>query len=339
MKKTIFVALIVMLLMAGMAEAQKPKSETVRLTAGSTSSVSGVYVWSVAIARVINKYVPGIRVTVVESGATYDNLRRMREGIFDYGTGEGWGGILEMYKGLETFEGNAWEPIRVFLVRDSAWGRTFVRADSGIKTWSDLKGKKLSGGTPGSGGATRVARCNEFLGTGAIVVPGSLSDAAADLQSGRLDAVLKSGPRDGFDAAMLATHVIRPLTVIGFSDEEAAKLSARYPHFTLMKIPAGTIKPLPKLGDIWEMVTIGGAATTSRLPEDVVYRMIKAIYEHWSEIGQAFPSCASVNPITEYVNLVPKGMEVPFHAGVVRYAKEKGINIPASLIPPEYKQR
>jgi len=36
---------------------------------------------------------------------------------------------------------------------------------------------------------------------------------------------------------------------------------------------------------------------------------------------------------------VPEGAEVPAHAGMIRYAKEKGINVPQRFIPPEYKSK
>ena len=340
MKRAIFVILMVMLLMAGVAEAQPPtKTVKIRLNTGSTSSASGAYIWSVAVARAINKYAPGINVTVIESGGTVDNVRKIKEGIFDCGLADSWSTALEMYRGLENFAGNAWEPIRVFFVKEVSVSRTYVRADSGIKTWSDLQGKKIGSGQPGSGAAQRVMRFNELLGTGAIVVPVPLGDALRDLQSGRIDAVHKSGPADDVDAALLEVHLLRPVTVLGFSEQEAAKINAKYPQYLIAETSAGAIKTLNKLGRLWEVYLISIASVSSRMPEDVGYRMMKAVHEHWSEIAQAFPSSGLYHPIKEYVKLVPKGMEVPFQAGVVRYAKEIGITIPASLIPPEYKQR
>ncbi len=325
------------LLLAAVAEAQSSKPTTVRLSAGSTASVSGAYVWSVAVTRVVNKYAGGINVTLVESGGGYDNIKKIREGFFDLTTADGWGHDLEMYKGIETFKGNPWEPIRWFFLRDLSVGRNYVRADSGIATWSDMAGKKISGGTAGSAGAVRPLRCDELLGTGVKVIWETLADAVRDVQSGRIHAVNKSSPADTFDAALMEVHLLTPLTVIGFSEEEAAKINAKYPHFLIAKTPAGSIKPLPKLGSIWEIYILGGATTSSRLPEEVGYRIIKALCEHWSEIVQAYPSCAPYHPIKDYIKMVPKGMEVPLHAGVVRYAKEIGIDLPAGLIPPEYR--
>ncbi len=224
-------------------------------------------------------------------------------------------------------------------MRDITVSRTYVRADSGIRTWSDLRGKKIGSGNPGSRAAQRVIRFNELLGTGAIIFPGTLADAVNQLQSGRIDAVHKSGPADDFDAALLEVHLLKPVTVIGFSEEEAAKINGKYPQMGIAETPAGSIKPLPKLGSIWEVKYPTGASVSSRMTEEVGYRITKAVYEHWSDISKVFPSSAPFNPITDYVKATQQGREVPFHAGVIRYAKEKGIPIPAGFVPADYKQK
>jgi TRAP-type uncharacterized transport system substrate-binding protein len=63
------------------AEAQQ---KMINLNMGSTSSTSAVYAWCVATANVINKANVGLNVTVVESGAALDNLRKLKEGAFDF---------------------------------------------------------------------------------------------------------------------------------------------------------------------------------------------------------------------------------------------------------------
>ena len=361
MKKAIFTGLIVVLLMvtavalgcapkAAPAPAPSPgpspapapakpaKPEMIYLSAGSTTSTSGAYVWAVAVGRVINKYAPGISVTVIESGGGLDNARRIKDGFFDFSLADGWNAGYEMFYGRTTFEGDPWEPIRWFFLRNLSASRTYVRADSGIKTFSDLKGRKIYAGQPGSSAQFRITSSNEFLQTGAEFIPGSLGDAVTALKMGTLEAVHKSCPIDTFDSALLAAHQTTPLTVLGFTDEEAAKLKERYPQHLVTQTPAGAIsKVLPELGPVWEIYTIAGSMTTSKLPQDVGYRIMKAVYEHWADIYTAYKSSADYDPIKSYIELVPEGMEVKLHAGTVQYAKEIGIEVPEGLIPPEYK--
>lgn len=74
----IIAVLATVLMFAGTAQADT------HLNMGSTSSTSGVYAWCVAAANVINKADNGIQVTVVESGAGMDNLRKISAGVFDF---------------------------------------------------------------------------------------------------------------------------------------------------------------------------------------------------------------------------------------------------------------
>lgn len=316
-----------------------PKPKTINLSFGSTSSSSGAYVWSVAMARVVNKYVPGVSITVVESGASYDNVRKIKEGVFDGGLCESWTAGFEMQRGIETFKDNPWEPIRWLWLRDIAVSRTVVRADSGIKTWADLKGKKIYAGIPGSMVVEVVDRTNKLLNTGAEIVPGSLEDAIQGLQTGRIQAVQKNCSVNTFDASLMQVHLSKPLTAIGFSDDEAAKILKAYPTYLTSKTPANTIKENPGHAALWEKYTIAGGFTSSKLPEDVAYQIVKAVREHWSEVVQAYPSSGLHDTVADYMKTVPAGFEVPLHAGVVRYAKEAGINVPQAFIPPEYKAK
>jgi hypothetical protein len=76
-----------------------------------------------------------------------------------------------------------------------------------------------------------------------------------------------------------------------------------------------------------------GAQATSDLPEEAGYAFIKAMWEGGKSIWQAaYPSAANINAL----ELTLKS-PIPLHAGAVRYLKEKGLTVPAKLIPPEYK--
>ena len=80
-----------------------------------------------------------------------------------------------------------------------------------------------------------------------------------------------------------------------------------------------------------------GAVVSSRLPEDVVYRIVKAYVEGFDEVAAAYPAILGWDPVADYFRLVVPGGEVPAHAGLIRYAKEIGIEVEERFIPPEYK--
>ncbi len=115
----------------------------------------------------------------------------------------------------------------------------------GIKSWADLKGKSFAPGVPGTRDMARAIAANKLLGTGIRMTPGSLEDATDKLKEGKLAGMLKGSPYDRFDTAMLAVHYGNPLTVIGFSKEEADKLMAQDPMNTFTLTPKGGIRELP----------------------------------------------------------------------------------------------
>jgi len=310
----------------------------VHLSIGAVTSSSGYYGWCVAQAQVVTKYAPGINVTLVGTGGgAYAMVKQMINGVIDW-TGMGTSAVpYNVYYGKGPFKGKAWEPIRLFFMREEKIYRMYARADSGVKTWADLAGKRFNGGTPGSTDERYTAAANEALGTGIKLIPGTVPDAIKGIKEKRLVGCEKSSPTDRFDAGMLSLHFRTPLTIIGFTKEQADKIRAKNPLILFRETPAGSIKELPELGSMWEMKSTGLTLTSSRLPEEVGYQVIKAIYEHWDEIAQVHPPLKLYDPIADLIKAIPPGMETPLHAGVVRYAKEIGIKVPEAFIPPEYK--
>ncbi len=77
--------------------------------------------------------------------------------------------------------------------------------------------------------------------------------------------------------------------------------------------------------------------SSSRMPQEVGYRIMKAVTQGWKEIGEAFAPSAGLNPIEDAFQHTPDLKGVYFHAGVIQFAKEAGIKVPDRLIPPEYK--
>ncbi len=315
----------------------------VRLFMGSTQSTSGVYSFGVAVAAVINKRDPDIVVTVVESSGAYDNARRMKQGIFHWSISGSPAVYAEVRHGTGPFERfGAWEPIRLMFLRNINVARIYVRADEarakGIRTWGDLMGMRLGPGTPGTRDMARVLEVDRLLGTGVRFIPGSLADAVASLKEGRIVALLKGSPQHTFDAAMLECHYRTPLTVIGFTEADAAQVQAADPLNTFTETSKGTIENAPDAGGFWEMTSAAMALSSSLMSQEVGYRIAKAVYDGWPEIAESYPPARGVNPIKDAFQSTPLGEGFYYHAGLVQFAQEIGIEVPAQFIPPEYRE-
>lgn len=325
----------------GAAEAASDQ-KIINLSLGSVQSSSGVYAFAISLAAAVNKHDPGIRVTAVEGGGGYDHAKSMKRGILDWSMSGSPAVYATVREGVGSFQKEgAWEPIRLMFMRNLNATRIYVRADAaakqGIGAWKDLNGKSFCPGIPGTRDATRIIGADKDLGTGIKLIPSSLADATRGVREGKLVGLAKGSPHNSFDAAMMETHYSTPITVIGFAKDEADKLQAKDPLNTFMETPAGGIRELPNLASLWEMSSATMTISSSRMSQETGYRIMKAVYKGWDEIASAFPPCKGIDPLVDAFKHTPGGKEFFFHAGVIQYAKEKGIRVPDRFIPPEYK--
>lgn len=317
-------------------------AKAINLSLGSVSASSGVYAFSVALAGVLRKHDPGINVTAVEGGGGFDHAKLMKQGVLDWSVSGSPAVVAAVRSGTGSFKKEgAWEPVRLMFMRNVNVSRIYLRADvaasESIRSWADLAGKRFAPGVPGTRDMTRALEANKLLGTGVVMVPGALADSAGKLKDGGVVGMLKGSPHDRFDASMLEVHYGRPLTVIGFTKPEAERLAAEDPMNTFTTTPAGGIRELADFGPLLEMSSAVMVMSSSRMPQEVGYRIMKAVYKGWSEINEAYAPTKGLNPIEDAFKQTPDVKDLVFHAGVIQLAKELGIKVPDRLIPPEYK--
>ena len=327
----VLAATVLVLMFSGNATAE------VYLNMGSTSSTSGVYAWCVAAANVINKADNDIHVTVVESGAGMDNLRKVSAGVFDFALAIDLPGSLQLYKGIEGFEGKPFKDLRWLFLRNIFADRLYVLKDSGITHFGDLKGKRFCPGIPGSASAAYIVDYNSILGHEIDLVPMALGDAINALKEERILGMQKSSGMNNIDASLIEVNLTTPLTVVGYSEEDVQKIQEAIPYMTFLKREKGAIQEFPDVGPIWEECPIAGAVATASLPEEVGYQIVKAYAENFDEIIAAYGPVKGFDPVADYFKNAGDDV-VPAHAGLIRYAKEQGIEIPERFIPPEYKE-
>ncbi len=318
--------------------AASAKQEKVYLNMGSTSSSSGVYAWCVAAANAVNKSGTDIQVTVVESGAGIDNLKKIKAGTFDFALAVDVPSSYQMYKGIDTFAGQANPELRWLLVRNILADRLYVRKDSGVKTWSDLAGKRFCPGIPGSAAASYVTRMNGILNTNINLVPMALGDAINALKENRIVGVQKSGGLKSIDSAMIEVNMTTPVTAIGFTKEEAQRVQKAVPYLSFVETKKGDIKELPDAGPFYEESAVAGGVATSKLSQEIGYKIVKAYFENLADINAAYGPSKGWDPIADYFWYTGDDV-VPAHAGLVQFAKERGIKVPPRFIPPEYKDK
>jgi len=307
------------LLLAGTATAQE------RLAFGTTNTASSHYAFAVAMSKSIQAGGANVNLTLLETGGSVDNVRRMADGKVALGitTSEV---IYQAARGIGLFK----EPVpnlRTMLLYTGAPMVIAVRADSGVRSIADLGGKTINPGLRGSSAEKMSELIYNTLGIEPTYFRGSISDALQATKDRKIVGFVKSGAGLSPDATLLELQTLTDITVLGFTDEQVSKVKTKYPYYQTMKIPANTYKgqgqPVQTFGFLMAIAIDAG------VPAETGYRMIKAVVENKAMQEQAFAGAKDV----EYVDFTLQNATSALHPGVAKYFKEIGRTIPADLDP------
>jgi TRAP transporter TAXI family solute receptor len=193
---------------------------------------------------------------------------------------------------------------------------------NGIKTISDLKGRRVSVGTIDSGAIDSVGAILSTAGLKYAEVNAEFLDfagAALRIQNGELDAVFVLA---GYPTAAVTALAARiDLGLAAFEDDLLDKLSGAYPFFTKDVIPAGTYG----IGsDTPTAAVMAVLVCDSGLSDDLVYDMTKALFENLSELAPVHPKAETIS-----LDRALSAAAVKVHPGAAKYYAEKGLEIPA----------
>jgi len=296
------------------------------LAMGSTQSSSSHYAYFVAVAKVINARVPDVNISVVETGASVDNINRIKKGDLDMG-------MTTIHLQYQAYHGlDAWKdkPIKdqyVMWVYQPAPQNFVVREDSGVKSVYDLAGKPFNPGIRGSATEKTVEAIMDALNIAPNFVRGGTEDAVAAIKDKRVVGYVKSGAGvDSLDASTLDLATFTSIRLLGFTPEDIAKVQAKYPYLSPIAIPKGIYKDSPAYKTFAMLI---GTVVKKDLSEDLVYKMVKAACEGFDEQVAAYPSIKGVS----LPQLTLETCNVPLHPGAIKYYRELGLKVPENLIP------
>ncbi|MBZ9854188.1 TAXI family TRAP transporter solute-binding subunit [Mesorhizobium sp. CA13] len=194
-----------------------------------------------------------------------------------------------------------------------------ARADAGIKTVADLKGKRVSLDEPGSG---TIVDARLVLGAYGLtekdVKPEYLKPGPAGerLQDGAMDAYFFVG---GYPTgAIVELASTNNITLVPITGPEADKLLSEQKFFSTDIVPAGTYK------NVGETKTISVAAqwvTSAKQSDDLIYKIVKSLYS--DETQKALQAGHAKGKLITLQNAVTSA-GIPFHPGAEKFYKEVG---------------
>lgn len=312
-----------MAMMVGVALAAQawPALASKTVTVG-TAGVMGVYYpLGGALCRMVNvtRKVHKLRCSVEPSEGSVSNIKGVLAGDLDMGIAQS---DTQFYaqQGQGAFAGKPQSKLRVLFNVYPESLTLMAREDSGIRRVEDLKGKRVSLGTAGSG--TRVTA---DLVLNAVGVRREDLKAALEMKIVEMAPALCDGKMDAFvfvaghpnpvlqDAASGCRTRVVPIT----GPQVDALLAAR-PYYTRVAIPASTYKGMDSAQST--LGTVASIVVSSDMPDDVAYAITRAVFESFDDFRRLHPALAGLTK-----EQAAKGSPIATHPGAMRYFKEVGL--------------
>lgn len=287
-----------------------------------TGGQTGVYfVVGQSICRLVNRGTAehNLRCTAPSTGGSIANINAINAGDMDMGVAQSdW--QFHAFNGSSEFEGNAMPELRaVFSVHGEPF-TVVARADAGIATFTDLVGKRVNVGNPGSGQRATLEVVLAALGMSvddfSLASELAAAEQSAALGDNNVDAIIYTvGHPNGSiqEAASTTATVLVPVT-----GPEIDQLIADNPYYAAASIPGGMYDGSPN-----DTPTFGVKATfvtSANVPDDVVYEVVKAVFDNFDRFRGLHPAFANLNE----ANMVTDGLSAPLHPGAEKYYRERG---------------
>jgi hypothetical protein len=287
-----------------------------------TGGITGVYYpTGGAICRLVNKdrQVHGLRCSAESTGGSIYNINTLRAGELEFGVAQSdW--QYHAYHGTSEFKDQGpFQDLRAVFSVHPEPVTIIARADAGIANITDLKGKRLNIGNPGSGTRGTWEVIEKALGW-------KREDLrlAAELKSAETGQALCDDKIDAYfwlvghpSALTQETLATCPSVLVHARGPEIEKLIADTPYYRKAVIPAGMY------GDNPDIETFGVAATlvsSAQVPDEVVYTLVKAVFDNFDQFKALHPAFEHLKE----EEMIKEGLSAPLHPGAEKYYKERG---------------
>jgi uncharacterized protein len=288
----------------------------------ATGGMGGVYfVIGGGIASILTKFA-SVEAAAEVTAASVDNCKLIAAKKSDLGLIMGDTGY-DAFKGFGNFKGKPL-PLRTLTVLYPNLTHLVTLEGKGIKKVSDLKGKRVSTGAPGSGTETIAFRVLEAAGLSheKDIKKDRLgvSESAGALKDGKIDAFVWSGGLPTSSVLDLAASPGVKMALIPH-DDLIPKMTEKYgPIYYKSVMPRKTYTGIDY--DVPVSTVANLLMCHQDMDEKLGYDIVKTIFEHLSDL-------AAIHKEALNINLKDGGSNkaVPYHKGAAKYFKEKGITV------------
>lgn len=294
-----------------------------RLAFGATNSQSAHYAYFAALSGIVNDVLSEeYQASVVETGATVDNLKRMARDQLDIGLIT-TSSLYHAYNGLKAFDGNAIKS-KLLWAYSLAPQNVVMQRDGEYSSISDLDGVTMGPGMRGSSTEATSEDVFSLLGVQPDWVRGTNAELANAIKDDRSEGFVKSAVGTKFDALTTDIAAFTRLQVVGLSEEEVAQIREELPELSIVDMPGGEMENIDSYKTWGFMI---GVSARPGMDEETAYDLTKAVMENIEAQAAAFPTIKG----QDLAQLTLDYATSPLHPGAIRYYEEAGYEVPDRL--------
>jgi TRAP transporter TAXI family solute receptor len=289
-----------------------------------TGGTGGVYYpMGGGIADVLSKHVPGMQATAEVTGGSVDNLKLI-------GSGKPYIGLsmtdaaLDAYKGEQKFQGNK-VPLRTLMILYPNRMHVVTVEGTGINKIGDLKGKRVSTGSPGSATEVMAFRVIEAAGLhhdkDMTRERLGVAESVNALKDKKIDAFFWVG---GLPTAAVTDIANTPGTTVKLIDhaELVPAMNKKWGDLYVQDvIPKDTYRGMAS--DNKQATVMNILVAHESMDEKTAYNIVKTIFDKRQDLINVHKEAANFKLENQKAAASP----VPFHPGAVKYFSEQGVKL------------
>jgi len=291
-------------------------AEFINVLTGGTSGI--YYPLGVALSQMYAKAIPDSKTAVQATKASVENLNLLQAGRGEVGISLG-DSFSDAYKGDADAGFKApLSKLRTISALYPNYIHFVAAADSGIKSFADIKGKRISVGAPKSGTALNSKKILEAAGIDykdfSRVEYLSYAESVELMKNRQLDVTLLSSGAGVAALRDLATS--QKVVFLTIPEEIVTKIGD--PAYQVGIIPANTYEGQTE--DVKTVSVQNFLVTHAGVSEQTVYTMTKTMFENLDQMVAAHAAAKGIK-----LENAAKNPPAPLHPGAARYYKEVGI--------------
>ena len=290
----------------------------------ATGGTGGVYYpMGGGLASVLSKHVPGMSATAEVTGGSVDNLKLV-------GTGKPYVGFSmadaakDAKDGEDKFKGKPVD-LRNLLILYPNLMHVVTVESTGIKSMKDLKGKRVSTGSPGSATEVMAFRLLEAAGLDKDKDVKrerlSVAESVNAVKDRKIDAFFWVGGLPTAAVTDLANSPGMKIVMVDNSAEVAA-MNKKYGNlYFAANIPKETYSGMGKDNKVAGVANI--LVVNANMPDDEAYKIVKAVFDNKLDLVRTHKEYINVTLENQKQNSTP----IAYHPGALKYFKEKNIKV------------